>query len=83
MGLGGALHEEHLMFFGKFESLIVGDGSSDVIKLKLILVIEVGFVAYEHDGDFIVGVAFGLVEPFVDVVEGLSAGYVIHQNYSY
>ena len=47
---------------------------------KGLLVVEVGFVANEHQGDFIVGVVLGFVQPFVDVLEGLPAGDVVDED---
>ena len=45
-----------------------------------LLEIEIGFIADEHEGYFVVGVAFGLVQPFANVVECLSAGDIVHQD---
>ena len=46
----------------------------------MILVFKVGFVAHEECSDFVVGIRFGLVEPFTDVVEAFSVGDVVSED---
>lgn len=45
-----------------------------------LLEIEIGFIADEREGYFVVGVAFGLIQPFANVIECLSAGDIVHQD---
>lgn len=47
-----------------------------------VLEIQISFVANEHEGDLVVGVTFGLIQPFAYIVECLSAGDVVDQNHA-
>lgn len=48
--------------------------------LYAILILEVILVADENDGQFLIGVIPGLIEPFGEVVEGGAIGDVIHED---
>jgi hypothetical protein len=76
--LGGGLHEDHAVGLGEGGCLIFGDFPS---SLGLgILIIEVVFVADEHDGEFLIGVIFGLFDPLGEVVEGEAVGDIVHED---
>lgn len=51
------------------------------ISIVTILGVQIGFIADEHDGDLVIGVVFGLVEPLHDVVEGVPVGYVVDEHH--
>lgn len=48
--------------------------------LYVLLILEVILVADENDGQFLIGVIPGLVEPLGQVVEGGAIGDVIHED---
>ena len=78
--LGRAFHEMKTILLGTIEALVIGDvpPSIDSILLRL----QVLLVAYQESGDFIIGVGFGLIKPFADVVERFSISEVVGQNHS-
>jgi hypothetical protein len=45
-----------------------------------VLVFDVGLVADQEGGDFIVGVGLGFVEPLGDVIEAFARGDVVDEN---
>ena len=47
---------------------------------KVVLLIEVVFVADQNNGQFLVGVVLGLVQPLGQVVVGLPTGDVVDQD---
>lgn len=47
---------------------------------RAVLAIEVVLVADENDGELLVGVVLGLLEPLGKVVEGGAAGGVVHED---
>lgn len=48
--------------------------------LYAILILEVILVADENDGQFLIRVIPGLIEPFGEVIEGGAIGDVIHED---
>lgn len=47
-----------------------------------ILILEVILVAYQNDGEFLIGIILGLIEPLGQIIEGGAIGDVIHENCS-
>jgi hypothetical protein len=46
----------------------------------MVLIFEVILVADEDDGEFLIGVILGLLEPLGEVVEGLPVGDIVHED---
>jgi len=78
--LSWGFHKEHMILSRHLKSFLIGDSSSEFIQK--ILIFQITLVSYKHHYDLIVGVAFSLVQPFLDVVVGLSACDVIDENHS-
>ena len=66
------------MFFGKLKAFIIGNRPPE-IKYCL-LVVQICFISDQHDRNFIVGVAFSFIKPFIDIIEGFPAGDVINED---
>lgn len=78
MVLGGGLHEDHAVGLGEGGCLILGDFSSGLGES--VLAVEVVLVADEHDGEFLIGVIFGFLNPLGEVVEGKAVGDIVHED---